>query len=202
MQVIEVVHQWAGRLTPRSVTRRIVVHHAASAGDVDAATVHQWHLANGWAGIGYHFLVRMNGSIERGRPENVVGAHAKGANGDSIGICLAGNIDKTPPTAPQMASLLALIRELFTCYGQLTVIRHMDVNPTTCPGRYFPWSQLQAELAPKPPPPIQQRIRLVFRGQPAGEGYLIESTSFVPVRFFAEALGLKVRWDAGTVFIE
>ena len=49
---------------------------------------------NGWAGIGYHFVIRKDGTIERGRPLSVVGAHAQGDNLHTIGICMAGNFEK------------------------------------------------------------------------------------------------------------
>jgi N-acetyl-anhydromuramyl-L-alanine amidase AmpD len=203
VQVVEINHAWNGTLRPRTSTRRIIIHHAASAGDVSAATIHGWHLRNGWAGIGYHYVIRMSGIVERGRPENVIGAHAKDHNGDSIGICLAGNVDVTPPPMAQMLALVALIRDIWARHGQLLVIGHRDVNATTCPGRYFPAGWLSEQLAPKPIPPIQQRVGLVFRGKPVdGGGYLIEGTSHVPVRFLAESLGLTVRWQDGTVYVE
>lgn len=49
---------------------------------------------NGWAGIGYHFVIRKDGTIERGRPLSVVGAHAQGDNLHTIGICMARNFEK------------------------------------------------------------------------------------------------------------
>ncbi|MBP9551198.1 MAG: N-acetylmuramoyl-L-alanine amidase, partial [Veillonella sp.] len=49
---------------------------------------------NGWAGIGYHFVIRKDGTIERGRPLSVVGAHAQGNNLHTIGICMARNFEK------------------------------------------------------------------------------------------------------------
>lgn len=203
MQVIECNHQWASPLQPRKATRRIIIHHAASAGDVDAATVHRWHLQNGWSGVGYAYLIRMNGAIERGRPEDAVGAHARDNNADSIGICLAGNIDLAPPPVPQMLALVALIRDIWSRYGTLPVIGHADVNPTACPGKHFPWLWLREQLAPKPIPPIQSRVGLVFRGVPVeGGGFLIGGMSYVPVRFLAEKLGAKVDWRDGTVVIE
>ena len=55
-----------GAMTVRSRTNRIICHHAA-AKTCGAATIHSWHKANGWAGIGYHYVVRKNGTVERGR---------------------------------------------------------------------------------------------------------------------------------------
>ena len=73
MEILEQTYTWAAPLTRRSVTRRIILHHAAAV-TCTAQQIHQWHLANGWAGIGYHFFVRKDGRIYRGRPEDTVGA--------------------------------------------------------------------------------------------------------------------------------
>ena len=69
MQINEVAYKWAGQLTRRTATRRIILHHAAAV-TCTPQQVHQWHLANGWTGIGYHFFVRKDGTVYRGRPED------------------------------------------------------------------------------------------------------------------------------------
>ena len=189
-------------LRPRTTTSQIIVHHAASAGDVDAPTIHRWHLGNGWSGIGYHYVVRLDGALERGRPEDRIGAHAKDNNHNSIGVCLAGNIDERPPTDAQMATLLALVRDIWSRYGQIAVVGHGDVNSTVCPGRFFPWAWLREELAkPAPLPEIQQRVSVRFESEPPREGYLIDGTTFAPVRWLAEQLGARVEWQDGTAKI-
>ena len=99
-------------LVPRKTTSRIILHHTAG-GDVSAHTIHDWHLPKkGWGGIGYHYLIRADGGIERGRPEHVRGVHASRANADSIAIAIPGNFEKTLPTSAQMASLVRLIRDI------------------------------------------------------------------------------------------
>lgn len=130
-------------LKKRSSTKRAIIHHSASS-DVSAATIHGWHKNQGWAGIGYHFVIRANGTIERGRPEHTIGAHAgpKG-NGDSIGICLAGNFETGKPAEAQVTALVWLLKDyLFPKYGELKVIGHKDVMATACPGRNFPWDRI------------------------------------------------------------
>jgi N-acetyl-anhydromuramyl-L-alanine amidase AmpD len=122
-----------------------VIHHTAS-GDVSATTVHGWHLARKWAGIGYHYLIRHNGVIERGRPEHTQGVHASGANSDSIGIALAGNFTNARPALEQMQSLTWLIRDIQKRYGNILVIGHKDVDATACPGTMFPWAELEKLL--------------------------------------------------------
>ena len=61
--------------------------------DYDVATIRKWHLKRGFKDIGYHFLIHLDGMIERGRPWDQPGAHAKGYNSNSIGICYVGGTD-------------------------------------------------------------------------------------------------------------
>lgn len=154
MQITATSLQFNG-LKKRSTTKRAIIHHTASP-DVSASTIHGWHLNQGWAGIGYHFVIRANGAIERGRPENTIGSHSGPAgNGDSIGIVLTGNFETGKPTAAQMDSLVWLLKSyLFPKYGQLNVIGHKDVMATACPGRNFPWSDLKKRLEGKPMPEV------------------------------------------------
>jgi len=99
-------------LVPRKTTSRIVLHHTAG-GDVSAHTLHDWHLSReGFGGIGYHYLIRADGGIERGLPEHVRGVHASRANANGIGIALTGNFETAPPTAAQLAALTRLIRDI------------------------------------------------------------------------------------------
>jgi N-acetyl-anhydromuramyl-L-alanine amidase AmpD len=92
-------------------------------------------------------VVRANGTIERGRPELAIGAHAGSAgNGDSIGIVLTGNFEIGAPSTAQMVALAELINELRGRYGNLAVIGHKDVMATACPGKNFPWADLKRRL--------------------------------------------------------
>lgn len=128
-------------LTRRSVTRRIILHHAAAV-TCTAQQIHQWHLANGWAGIGYHFFVRKDGRIYRGRPEDTVGAHAGNNNYDSIGICFEGSFDREQMNEVQRTAGAELVAYLKQKYGITTVQRHSDVNATGCPGGNFPFEAI------------------------------------------------------------
>jgi len=145
MKIFEPSLKFNGALQPRASTRRIIVHHTASP-DVPAATIHRWHISRGWSGIGYHFVIRANGSIERGRPEHTRGAHAPEANTDSIGIVLAGDFTKTKPTEEQIQALVELVQYLREKYGNIPVQRHSDVSATACPGKLFPWKEFQRRL--------------------------------------------------------
>ena len=146
MKIVETNIQFKGDLRKRALTKRAIIHHSASP-DVPASTIHGWHLGQKWAGIGYHFVIRQNGVIERGRPEWALGVHAGPGNTDSIGICLAGNFEAGKPTPAQMDALVWLLRDyLMPKYGKLSVIGHRDVMQTACPGRNFPWAELRERL--------------------------------------------------------
>lgn len=127
-------------LLVRPKTDMIVIHHVGIPdGDTSAVAIHRAHLANGWAGIGYHYVIRKNGVIERGRPLAVVGAHAYGENYHTVGINVTGNFDKEVPTDAQMKSLTELVTALCRIYhidpGPATIVGHRDVNSTDCPGK-------------------------------------------------------------------
>jgi N-acetyl-anhydromuramyl-L-alanine amidase AmpD len=147
MQIMATDLKFKGYLSFRRLTERVIIHHSASP-DVPASTIHYWHLNRDWSGIGYHFVIRAGGAIERGRPEDTIGAHSGPAgNGDSIGIVLTGNFETGKPTAAQIESLVWLLKDyLQPKYGPLTVIGHKDVMATACPGKNFPWADLKRRL--------------------------------------------------------
>ncbi len=128
---------------PRSSTDMIVVHHDGfpdTDKDSTALEIHKFHQQNlGWAGIGYHYLIRKDGMIEQGRRPNAVGAHAYQHNKNSIGICVAGNFNIGEPTEAQMQSVETLIGWLCRKYSldplkRGVIIGHRDVSDTSCPG--------------------------------------------------------------------
>jgi N-acetylmuramoyl-L-alanine amidase len=131
----------------RKATNRIVVHHSVSDPMTSAETIHQWHLDKGWSGIGYHYVIRSDGSIQTGRGIDYQGAHTYNYNDDGIGICLSGNFMYSPPTELQLQSLVELVRYIKDVYKkELLLQRHRDLNPTACPGDLFPWDNLLQRL--------------------------------------------------------
>ena len=129
-------------LENRDATDVIILHHIGNTNaDVSAATVHQWHLANGWAGIGYHYVIRKNGTIERGRPRDTVGAHCYGENWHSVGVNLVGNFETAWPTDAQVDAAELLVARLCMMYGlrpgEDTIKGHRDFNATACPGQHL-----------------------------------------------------------------
>lgn len=127
-------------LSERSNTDMIVIHHTGNPTDDDlsAEEIHTSHLAQGWAGIGYHFVIRKNGMIERGRPECAVGSHAYGENSHTIGIHVCGNFEIGTPTGSQIERLALLIANLCEDWGIPTdrdhIVGHRELMPTACPG--------------------------------------------------------------------
>ena len=118
-----------------------------------AAQIDQWHRKQGWKCIGYHYVIRRDGSIEPGRPETMVGAHCHNHNQHSIGICYEGGLDadgkpSDTRTPEQRASLRALLVELKHSYPRALIVGHNVFNPQkSCP--CFDASHEYADLQPK-----------------------------------------------------
>lgn len=108
--------------------------------DIGAATIREWHLARGFSDIGYHFVIWRDGHIETGRPLERIGAHARGHNSDSIGVCLVGGVnDEDEPefnyTCRQMGALCNLVDALVEDFDIGQVLGHRDLPGVTkaCP---------------------------------------------------------------------
>ena len=112
----------------------IVIHCSATpegrvftAKDIDG-----WHRKKGWAGIGYHYVIRLDGTIEKGRKEDIPGAHVSGHNFDTIGVCYIGGLDaegqkaKDTRTQAQRASLRKIVDDLLAKYPKARVCGHRD----------------------------------------------------------------------------
>lgn len=216
MQIHEVNLQFNGGFRARPYTNRIVVHHSASGLDTTIEDIHQWHLNQNWAGIGYHYVIYPDGSIWRGRPEWARGSHAyqdpeHDANIDGIGICLIGNFQTGKPTDVQMKSLVWLIRDIRSRFPGIAVIGHKHVMPTACPGANFPWKELYARLEGEEDMLVKlnlstqvdlPEVSIKVDGKPIDSGLILnvgnKDTSYAPVRAIAEALGAKVGWDNDT----
>ncbi len=141
-----------GSFKVRMKTEKLVIHHSASGNNTTIQDIHSWHLANGWIGIGYHYVIYADGTVYRGRPEWAIGAHAyqdatHEANSDGIGICLIGNFTLASPSSDQMESLIGLVFNIWQRYPNIRVIGHKDVMATACPGELFPWTELYTKLA-------------------------------------------------------
>jgi len=143
---IIIEHDWAwnGRLGKRNGKAAGIVCHHAAASVASPEDVHRWHLARGFLGIGYHYYVRKDGSIHRGRPEWAMGAHTLGHN-DMLGICAEGNFETETMPAAQLEALIWLVADVAdrNKIKSKRRYRHSKLNPTACPGRNYPWAQVR-----------------------------------------------------------
>ena len=120
---------------------KIIVHCSATreGQDVTVDTIRDWHLARGWTDIGYHFYIDIYGEIQKGRDIAKIGAHTKGQNRNSIGICYCGGVEadgKTPKDTRsdcQKDSLIAVLRTLKAMYPEATIHSHNDYANKACP---------------------------------------------------------------------
>lgn len=119
----------------------IIIHCSATpeGRDHTAADIDRWHRQRGFAGIGYHFVVRLDGRVETGRPLERIGAHCSGHNAHSIGVCYIGGVlkdGKTPAdtrTPAQREALFRLLRELKRRFPQASIHAHRDFAAKACP---------------------------------------------------------------------
>lgn len=121
--------------------RWIIVHCSATpeGRNVTVEDVRNWHVKeNGWSDIGYHWFIELDGSLKQGRHESKSGAHAKGFNSASVGVCYAGGTDakgrpKDTRTDDQKITLGCLLQDLKGRYPKAKIIGHRDVSNKACP---------------------------------------------------------------------
>ncbi|MBV1816836.1 N-acetylmuramoyl-L-alanine amidase [Clostridium cochlearium] len=128
-----------------NIPKSIVLHHA-EAKQCSIYDIHNWHLGNGWSGCGYHFLVRKDGSIWRGRPENAMGSHTKKHNIKSIGICAEGSYTTETMPEVQKKAIIELGIYIKNKYNINQVYGHKDLNSTTCPGPKYPLTEIKQAI--------------------------------------------------------
>ena len=114
----------------------IIVHCSATREGVwvDAAEIDAWHRERGWSMIGYHRVIRIDGSVEQGRPYTRRGAHVSGNNKNTIGICMIGGLDsegnpKNTFTDEQFHTLMTEIINIRTFCNISQVKGHRDYSP-------------------------------------------------------------------------
>ena len=119
----------------RRTINRIIVHCTATPeGRVETVeSIRRMHKAKGWADIGYHYLIGLNGERWNGRNVNLVGAHCEGYNANSIGVCYVGGCDKNMKakdtrTDKQKAALIALLKDLRKLYPKAKIVSHRDLD--------------------------------------------------------------------------
>lgn len=113
--------------------KKIIIHCSATPNGrpTTADDIHQWHLARGWSGIGYHYIICVDGKVEAGRPEYWTGSHVKGHNTGSLGICMIGT---DLFSLQQWESLRQLVGGLKFKYPEAKVMGHNELTSLkTCP---------------------------------------------------------------------
>lgn len=119
---------------------QIIIHCTATKAGraVSVAEVTAWHKARGFRTIGYHYLIGLDGKVEEGRPLSEIGAHCKGHNAHSIGICYAGGLDEEgrpadTRTAAQRRALKDLVASLKIQFPGATIHGHREFAAKACP---------------------------------------------------------------------
>ena len=108
--------------------------------DIGHKEIYDWHVnGNGWKDVGYHFIIRRDGAIEKGRSATVWGAHAKGYN-DRLGVCMVGGKAHADQhannfTPDQWETLKSLVLEKKSMYGfgEKDIIGHNQISSKSCP---------------------------------------------------------------------
>jgi N-acetylmuramoyl-L-alanine amidase len=145
--------------SPKRKINWIIIHQSASNhpehDNID--TIKQWHLDRGFSDVGYHYFIRKDGTIEKGRDESKKGAHVKDHNSSSLGICLSGEgntekekqliakekdpeklkkMIKVHPTEDQLKALEVLLIDICSRHDleKKDILGHKDLAPTECPG--------------------------------------------------------------------
>jgi N-acetylmuramoyl-L-alanine amidase len=122
--------------------KRIILHCSATpeGRDVTTEEIRRWHTSppRNWRDIGYHYVIRLDGSIEQGRPLDLAGAHVRGHNKDSVGVVYVGGTDadgkpKDTMTHQQLFSLYKVVVSLRNLFGPLTLHGHNEFSNKACP---------------------------------------------------------------------
>lgn len=127
-------------MTKRKETNKIIIHCSATpaAMDIGAKEIRRWHKSRGWSDIGYHFVIPRDGWIQEGRDVDLVGAHCKGQNHDSIGICLVGGVNSQGKpennfTVGQLHTCRVLINTICSWYDIKELAGHNEYSSKACP---------------------------------------------------------------------
>ena len=119
----------------------IIVHCSATpeGKPFNVADIDRWHRQRGFAQIGYHYVIYLDGSVHTGRPIATIGAHCAGHNANSIGVCYIGGLSadgkrpKDTRTDAQKQSLIALLRQLRAQFPNAVIHGHRDYAAKACP---------------------------------------------------------------------
>ena len=134
---------------------KIIFHCSATieGQNISVETIRDWHVkGRGWSDIGYHYYIGIDGKIYSGRPVSRSGAHTKGENENSIGVCYCGGLDskkkaKDTRTEAQKGAIIKLIKILKNIYPNATLHGHNEFANKACP--CFDVQEEYSDLQPK-----------------------------------------------------
>ena len=143
MEIIETNLQFNSNYSEMKEVEGILLHNSGVSVLQSIEVIHNYHKNKGWAGIGYHYYVRKNGSVYRGRPENMAGAHCPGVNSTSIGICAEGNFNEETMSDVQRQAIIELVKDIKSRYDIKWIKGHREILATSCPGANFPLEEIK-----------------------------------------------------------
>ena len=124
--------------------QKLVVHHSASSSaTTKKVDIEKWHKQRGFSQIGYHKVIEASGNIVNDRPETIQGAHAKGANKASLGVCIVGNFETNTPSTVQINALVKILTKWCKTHNlkAANIYGHFNVpggtTKTSCPGKHL-----------------------------------------------------------------
>lgn len=142
MEIIDAGLEFNSNYSLMKTIEGIVLHHSGVKVLQSVETIHNYHKNKGWAGIGYHFYVRKDGSVYRGRPENMAGAHCPGVNSISLGICAEGDFEQEIMNDVQKNAIVELIKDIKLRYNIKWIKGHREILSTNCPGANYPLQEI------------------------------------------------------------
>ncbi|WP_439741227.1 peptidoglycan recognition protein family protein [Bacillus pseudomycoides] len=150
MEIKQAKLTFQDELQPLQNVTKLIIHHTAEDG-WDVYKTHEFHQkVRGWSGIGYNYFIEEDGTVFEGRGL-YIGAHAKGYNSKTIGICMTGNFDKYDPTLAQIDSLHSLckwfMKKFSICEEHILGHRELEGVTKTCPGTRFSMVELRKTLS-------------------------------------------------------
>lgn len=145
IDINRVNYSWDNNLKGGNKPEVLVIHHSVANG-ADPSEIHNWHKEKGYGGIGYHYYIKKDGTIYKGREDNMIGAHSYDHNNKTLAICLDGNFDDETLTDNQKESLINLSISLVVSYNIKDIVGHRDYNQTECPGKNINIEGLREEI--------------------------------------------------------
>ena len=156
--IIDVDYSWNGSLSAGNSPSAIIEHHA-EASSCSVQDIDSWHKERGWVGIGYHYFIKKDGRIFKGRPDWAIGAHCPGFNDKSIGVCHEGNLMTEEMTQEQKEASIWLNKKLMAEHGITSLYQHGKVYPTSCAGTNFAENEIFTASLSRSYTPVAQVVQ-------------------------------------------